>query len=193
MMTSGIVIVDPIFRKIVNLNSSPGYVNVALTFTYFGSSPTPEGSPCGQAQNRIIAQNVVKRVAMSPNKQSVNPCPPATGSYVRVSLDREVSVEFSDALHGQGNLTLIYRTFVDNEWTTASTASISVNLTGQFEAQLETVPVQYIGPVQIVVKYTPPAAGQEGVFVTKCRATDASDNEVDIPAEEFEVATTVIL
>jgi hypothetical protein len=55
------------------------------------------------------------------------------------------------------------------------------------------VPVQYIGPVQIVVKYTPPAAGQEGVFVTKCRATDASDNEVDIPAEEFEVATTVIL
>lgn len=193
MMTSGVVIVDPIFRKIVNLNGSPGYVNIALTFTYYGSSPSPAGSPCGTAQNRIIAENVVKQVAMSPNKKSVNPCPPATGSYVTVGSDRSLSIKFSDAVHGEGSLTLIYRTFVDNAWTTASSSSISLNLTGQFEARLGSIPAEYTGAIQVAVKYTPPAAGEPRAFVTKCKAVDASDDEVDIPAEAFETAATLLL
>jgi len=191
MMTSGIVIVDPIFRKIVNLNGSPGYVNIALTFTYFGSAAGQ--SPCSAAGDRVIAQNVIKRVAMSPNKKSVNPCPPATGSYVTVGSDGNLGIKFSDAVHGQGPLTLIYRTFADNAWTTLSEAPVSLNLTGQFEASLGSIPEEYNGVVQVVVKYTPPEPGQSEAFVTKCRAVDASDEEVDIPAEAFETAVTLLL
>ncbi len=190
MMTSGIVIVDPIFRKIVNLNGTPGYIKIALTFSYLGSSP---GSPCGPAQNRTIAQNIVKTVAMSPNRKSVNPCPPATGSYITAGSDGSLAIKFSDAVYGQGSLTLIYRTFADNAWTTVSEAPVSLNLTGQFEASLGTIPAQYTGAVQVVVKYTPPAAGEPGAFVTKCKAVDAADEEVDIPAEAFETATTLLL
>lgn len=193
MMTSGIVIVDPIFRKIVNINGSAGYINVNLTFTYYGSSPTPAGSPCGQAQNRIIAQNVIKQVAMAPNKKSVNPCPPATGSYISVGSDRSIKLKFSDAVHGQGALTLIYRTFADNTWTTVSTTSVPVDLTGQFEAAIGVIPANFTGAVQVAVKYTPPPAGQPGALVTKCLAVDASDEAVDIPAEEFETAATLLL
>lgn len=193
MMTSGLVIVDPVFRKIVNLNGSPEYVNITLTFTYYGSSPSPAGSPCGEAQDRVIAEDIVKQVAMSPNKKSVNPCPPATGSYVTVGSDRSLSIKFSDAVHGQGSLTLIYRTFVNNAWTTVSTTSITLNLTGQFEAPLGSISDEYTGIVQVVVKYTSPAAGQPGAFVTKCKAVDASDTDIDIPAEDFETAATLLL
>lgn len=193
MMTSGVVIVDPIFRKIVNLNGSPGYIKITLTFTYYGSSPNPGESPCGAAQNRIIAENVVKTVAMSPNRKSVNPCPPATGSYVTVGSDRSLAIKFSDAVHGAGSLTLTYKTFVNNAWTTASETSVSLDLTGQFEASLGSIPAEYAGAVQVAVKYTPPAAGQPPAFVTKCKAADAADEEVDIPAEAFETATTLLL
>lgn len=193
MMTSGVVIVDPIFRKIVNLNGSPGYVNVKLTFGYFGSSPSPAGSPCGQASNRIIAQNVVKQVAMAPNKKSVNPCPAATGSYITVGADRSLGLKFSDAVHGEGQLTVTYRTYTNNDWQDQGTSSIPVTLTGQYDVALGLIPQQYTGAIQVVVKYTPPAAGEPGTLVSKCKAVDASDEEVDIPAEEFETAATLLL
>jgi len=193
MITSGLVIVDPIFRKIVNLNASPGYVDINLTFTYFGSSPTPQGSPCGQASNRVIAENIKKTAAMAPNKKSVNPCPSATASYLLIGTDRSVRVKFSDAVHGQSSVSLLYRTFADNAWTDAGSVSIPLNLTGQYDALLGSIPSQYTGAIQVVAKYTPPPTGQPAGFVTKCKAVDASDDEVDIPAGEFETAATIII
>lgn len=190
MITSGLVIVDPIFRKIVNLNASPGYVNVGLNFTYVGSSPALGASPCGEVANRVIASNINKVAAMAPNKKSVNPCPSATASYLLIGTNGSVRVKFSDSVHGQAAVKVTYRTFVNGSWTNAGSADFDLNMTGQYEANLGSIPSGLSGTVQIVANYTPPSSGG---LVTKCKAADASDEEVDIPASEFETVATVTM
>jgi len=191
MITSGLIIVDPIFRKIVNLTGNPGVVAIGLQFKYIGSDPTQ--SQCSAVDQRDIGQKTID-VAISPNKKSVNPCPSATGSYIIVDSIGNVSIKFSDAVHGtQAIVKLTYKIFVNDSWSTDSTEDIPLDLTGQFEAPLGVVPSQYTGAVQVVASYTPPTSQGASTLVTKCKAVDASDEDVDIPAEAFEIATTLLL
>lgn len=186
MMTSGLVIVDPVFRKIVNLLGTPVQINVQLAFSYTGSAPGAD--PCSGIGERFIANNVVKVASIAPNRASVNPCPSAKASYLTLNDQGGIRIKFSDAIHGTGSLTLVYKRLSEDGWTNLGSGTVSITGTGQTEFSIGNIPTEFDeGTYQLSVQYVGVAAGG---LITKCRAVDASDSEVDIPASSFEVGAS---
>lgn len=186
MLTAGVLLVDPVFRKIVNLLGTPVNVNVQLSLSYVGSAPGAD--PCSGIGERYIANLINKTVAISPNKSSVNPCPSAKGSYLTIDESNNISIKFSDSMHGDGELAITYKRLTDDGWVDAGTGTAAVAGTGQSEFSLGGIDAGLSsGSYKITAKYTSPATGG---LVTKCKAVDASDDEVDIPASSFELGAS---
>jgi hypothetical protein len=185
MLTAGYTIVDPVFRKIVNL-SGPTNIIVSLGFSYNGSKAGLD--PCtAQSQNDIVS-GFSKYVLISPNRQAVNPCPAAKGSYLTIGSGGAIKIKFSDAMHGSGSLAVTYKQLTETGWTTVSTSSAPLTGTGQSEFSLGSIPTGLdAGTYKISAVYT---AVSTGGLVTKCKASNAMDDEVDIPAAGFELGAS---
>ena len=186
MVTAGLVVVDPVFRKIVNLNGQDVQLDARLDFTYFGS---PVGQPpCDAASEQVIASGVVKPVKISPNKKSVNPCPAPKASYLSVGSDLSLALKFSDPVSGSGNVQLVYKSLVEGTWTEVYSTSAAVSATLQSEVSLGQVPSQLQGVLQVTAVFS----GQPSALVSKCKAVDASDDEVDIPVGDFTLVASLV-
>lgn len=180
MLTAGIVIVDPIFRKIVNLLKQDVLVNLNLVFGYVGKPGCT-----GSLSYHAIA-DVNKSVFIGPNKQSVNPCPSAKGSYLTTE-DGNIKIKFSDMVHGSGSLTADYKVLAGDTWETVFSQSIPVVGNGESEYAIGSIPYDSLdsGTYKLEVSY---ASG--GGLVTKCKALDTPDDEFDIPASSFTVGAS---
>lgn len=75
MLTAGLVIVDPTFRKIVNLNNTTYPITTGLHFSYEG---TENCEPCS---SNVIA-DTTRTIYIAPNKKSVNPCAPVKAQSI---------------------------------------------------------------------------------------------------------------
>lgn len=189
MITAGLVIVDPVFRKIVNLLGSDVQVEADLSLRYMGSSSAPGQSPCGPVGEQPVAANVKKPVRVSPNKKSVNPCPSAKASYISVGSSGSLYLKFTDSVYGTGNVFVVYKGLIDNQWVELSSSNVTISANGQSEVSIGQVPTDLAGALQVSASYTAVTNG----LSTRCKAVDASDDEVSIPASTFEVAASFFI
>ena len=75
MLTAGLIIVDPTFRKIVNLNNEAYPITTGLYFSYEGTEN------CDLCSLNVIA-NTTRTISIAPNKKSVNPCAPVKAQSI---------------------------------------------------------------------------------------------------------------
>jgi len=186
MITAGAMIVDPVFRKIVHLKNEPVDLNVTLTLSYVGTEPGQ--SPCGPMSDRVIT-SAIRVAKIGPNRQSVNPCPSARGSYVSYSSGG-LKLKFNESVYGSAPVQITYRRLVDGEWqNTGAPSLVSITANGESEISLGSTPSGFSGTYQAVVEYILPT-GVPGLN-SRCRAVDgAIDEPVDIPALPFKVSSS---
>ena len=184
MITAGLVVVDPVFRKIVNINAADAQLDVQMDLTYVGSPAG--GDPCSTPAEHPIATSIVRPVKMSPNKKSVNPCPAAKASYLSVGPGLDMTLKFSDSVFGSGDVSVAFKVLVDGVWVDDSSTSVPFSASGQSEVSLGVVPNIPSGVVQATATYS----SEGGSLVTKCKAVDASDDEIDIPVASFTVVAS---
>jgi hypothetical protein len=187
MLTAGYTIVDPVFRKIVNL-TGPTSINVVVAFSYNGSKPGRD--PCTTPQQNTIA-GFTKTVSISPNRQAVNPCPAAKGSYIAIGSNKEITIKFSDAVYGSTILIIDYKRLTDTGWEQAYSTGAELTAIGQTEFELGTIPFTGLeqGTYKMSVVYFAVPVGSVGL-VTKCKAFNATADEVDIPVAGFELGAS---
>lgn len=183
MITAGAMVVDPIFRKIVNLKEEDVELSIDLTLKYLGTEPgqCPNTSPVA---NRTITMET-RSVKLGPNRQSVNPCPPLKGSYVSYA-NGGLKMKLNGPGSGSGTVGVTYRQLIDGEWVTLSTSDVAFSASNQAEIPLGNIPEGYSGTYQAVVEYS-----LGGGLTSKCQAVDgANDEGQDIPALPFKISST---
>jgi hypothetical protein len=193
MITAGLLIVDPVFRKIVNL----GYpitgvlVKVNLAFRYTG---TKEGDdPCtSQAiALRNIGLPIDKVFTVGANKSSINPCDSVKASSVTIDDTGQFILKFPEPVHGVAQISRKYQILVDSptggsSWQTVYIDPLVIGTVGAPAAEFNLAAPNYSfasGAYQLKITYS----AASGTFSTKCRAIDTQDDEIDIPASHFDV------
>ena len=192
MITAGLLIVDPVFRKIVNLNYPQGVnVNAKLTFQYMGTAAGLD--PCANPAEAIrpIGNPIDKLLLVNPNKSSVNPCDSVKASSVTINGQGEFILKFPEPVYGTGSINRTYQILTESStgdvWTTAYTDTLTIGSGSLPKAEFSLAPpapTSYtfgLGAYQLIVKYSGPG------LITKCKAIDTQDDEIDIPASHFDV------
>ena len=178
MITAGLLIVDPVFRKIVNLNYPQGVnVNAKLTFQYMGTDAGLDP--------------IDKLLLVKPNKSSVNPCDSVKASSVSINGQGEFILKFPEPVYGTGSINRTYQILTESStgdvWTTAYTDTLTIGSDSLPNAEFSLAPpapTSYtfgLGAYQLIVKYS------GNGLSTKCKAIDTQDDEIDIPASHFDV------
>ena len=192
MITAGLLIVDPVFRKIVNLGYPLGVnVNAKLTFQYMGTEAGQD--PCANPAEAIrpIGNPIDKLLLVKPNKSSVNPCDSVKASSVSINGQGEFILKFPEPVYGTGSINRTYQILTESStgdvWTTAYTDTLTIGSDSLPNAEFSLAPpapTSYtfgLGAYQLIVKYS-----GDGL-ITKCKAIDTQDDEIDIPASHFDV------
>lgn len=189
MITAGLLIVDPVFRKIVNLGYPDGVnVNAKLTFQYRGTEAGVD--PCSNPAEdiRSIGEPINKLLLVKPNKSSVNPCDSVKASSVTIDGQGAFILKFPQPVYGTGNINRTYQILTESStgdvWTTEHADIVSIGSTSLPSAEFSLAPPAYtfgLGAYQLIVKYNGTGLS------TKCKAIDTQDDEVDIPASHFDV------
>jgi len=183
MITAGAMIVDPIFRKIVNLKEEDVELSVDLTLKYLGTEPgqCPNTSPV--ADRTITVET--RSVKLGPNRQSVNPCPPLKGSYVSYA-NGGLKMKLNGPGSGSGTVKVTYRQLIGGEWVSLFSSNAAFSASNQNEISLGNIPEGYSGTYQAVVEYS-----SGGGLTSKCQAVDgANDEGQDIPSLPFKISST---
>ena len=193
MITAGLLIVDPVFRKIVNLGYSTTGVPVKanLAFNYTG---TLEGSdPCTSPQIalRSIGLPADRVFTVGANKSSVNPCDSVKASSVTIDAAGQFILKFPEPVHGVAQISRKYQVLVDSptggsSWLTVHEQPLVIGTVGAPAAEFNIAAPNYAfasGAYQLKITYS----AASGTFSTKCRAIDTQDDEIDIPASHFDV------
>jgi hypothetical protein len=189
MITAGLLIVDPVFRKIVNLGYPDGVnVNAKLTFQYRGTAAGVD--PCSNPAEdiRSIGPPIDKLLLVKPNKSSVNPCDSVKASSVSIDGQGAFILKFPQPVYGTGNINRTYQILTESStgdvWTTAYADIVSIGSTSLPSAEFSLAPPAFtfgLGAYQLIVKYSGTGLS------TKCKAIDTQDDEIDIPASHFDV------
>ena len=190
MITAGLLIVDPVFRKIVNLGYPQGVnVNAKLTFQYMGTEAGLD--PCANPAEAIrpIGDPVNKLLLVNPNKSSVNPCDSVKASSVTINGQGAFILKFPQPVYGTGDINRTYQILGesstgDSVWSTVHTNILTIGSASSPSTEFSLAPPAFtfgLGAYQLIVKYSGTGLS------TKCKAIDTQDDEVDIPASHFDV------
>jgi len=187
MVTAAMVLVDPTFRRIVNLKGQDVTVQTTLEFSYTGT--LQNGSPCGPIDNRPIS-TVVKSVKIGPNKSSVNPCPPASPSGLSINDQGRLILSFSDVIQVlPGAFVTRSLKLLDpdtGEYVDGGSIDIPVSTAG---SQLDLGPVDASQSSYVV---TVSFADLGGLLYTQCSALDTPDNVVNLPVPPFSISVSQV-
>ena len=196
MITGGVNIVDPVFRKIVNIAYKDGLtINVRIYFKYIG---TPAGQdPCLDEEdgehNILVPEFELREIVAKGNRSSATPCDSARASSVSFNPDTGgVSLRFPNELYGEGNVEISYRIQQDGQWVQyGDPVQLQITATGQSEFDIASVPGDLpSGTYQAVVRYLPDTtAAADAQLHTRCLAADAVADPVAIAASDFQVGT----
>ena len=108
MLTGGLNVIDPIFRKIVHINATPVTVNILVKFSFTGKGANPCGN-CGSSQT--LAEGYTTAI-LTPNIRSSNPCANIVAQSILQRVDSTGIYKY-------------YLKFPDAVWTT-NTAKVTV-------------------------------------------------------------------
>lgn len=181
MITSAMIMVDPTFRRIVNLRGQEITVNAELALSYNGT--LPNGSPCGSIDNRPVS-TVVRPVKVGPNKSSVNPCASASPTGLSFNTQGNLVLKMSEAVQVLTGafVTRSLRVLDPETGNYSDGGSIDIPITtGGADIDLGSVDASsYVVTVSF--------ADLGGLLYTQCSAPDTPDNVVNIPVSPFSIS-----
>lgn len=183
MITAAMVMVDPTFRRIVNLRGQEITVNAELALSYNGTMPN--GSPCGSIDNRPVS-TVIRPVKIGPNKSSVNPCPSAAPTGLTFNAQGNLVLKLSEAVQvlPDAFVTRSIRVLNSETGEYSDGGSIDIPITsGGAEIDLGAVDAAQASYV-VTVSF----ADLAGLLYTQCSAPDTPDNVVNIPVSPFSIS-----
>jgi hypothetical protein len=183
MITAAMVMVDPTFRRIVNLRGQEITVNAELALSYNGTMPN--GSPCGSIDNRPVS-TVIRPVKIGPNKSSVNPCPSAAPTGLTFNAQGNLVLKLSEAVQVLPGafVTRSIRVLNSETGEYSDGGSIDIPITsGGAEIDLGAVDAAQASYV-VTVSF----ADLVGLLYTQCSAPDTPDNVVSIPVPPFSIS-----
>ena len=196
MITGGLVIVDPIFRKIVSLAYPDGVDCIArLHFTYQGTAPGVD--PCS---NSTISQHNISPangydllVNMRPNKSAVNPCDAVKASAITPTEAGIFKLKFPEPIYGEGTLDLAYYEMFEEQdgstgWILVRNSTVDFTSTGATDIDLGVLGLGLNAVMhKLIVRYSGAVDGGTGGISTRCNTVGAVGAPVNIPASNFEV------
>jgi len=183
MITAAMVMVDPTFRRIVNLRGQEITVNAELALSYNGT--LPNGSPCGSIDNRPVS-TVVRPIKIGPNKSSVNPCPSAAPTGLTFNAQGNLVLKLSEAVQVLPGafVTRSIRVLDPETGNYSDGGSIDIPITsGGADINLGAV-----NTTQSSYVVTVSFADLAGLLYTQCSAPDTPDNVVNIPVSPFSIS-----
>ena len=183
MITSAMVMVDPTFRRIVNLRGQEVNVTAELSLSYNGTRPN--GSPCGSIDNRPVS-TVIRTVKVGPNKSSVNPCPSASPTGLSFNAQGNLVLKLSEAVQTLPGafVTRSLRVLDPDTGDYSDGGSIDIPISaGGAELDLGSVNASQSSYV-VTVSF----ADLAGLLYTQCSAPDTPDNVVNIPVSPFSIS-----